>query len=38
MIYLSPDIIMVTRWRRGEMGGTCSTHWKDEKCLQIIWW
>jgi hypothetical protein len=35
-LYTSQNIMRVIKSRRIKMGGTCSTHGRDEKCIQYF--
>jgi len=37
-VYASTDIIRVIKIKEDKMGGTCSTHRKDEKCVDSLGW
>jgi hypothetical protein len=37
-LYSSPAIIRMTKLKENEMGGACSSHFGDDKCiLNIVW-
>jgi hypothetical protein len=37
-LYFSQNIITVIKSRRFELGGTCSAHGRDKKCVQSFGW
>jgi len=38
-LYSTPNIVRVIKsWRVGEVGGTCGTHGRWERCLQGFSW